>query len=56
MQSVAIQVIEALRVIDLYPLMRDLLNLPPVRVDGDPQVLRLESAPRANGNRPDAAR
>lgn len=33
--------IEPLRAVDLYPLMRDILNLPPVQADGDPAVLGL---------------
>lgn len=31
--------IDPLSVVDIYPLMREILNLPPVPVDGDPQVL-----------------
>lgn len=37
--------IDPLRVVDLYPLMRGILNLPPALVDGEPAVLQLLQGP-----------
>lgn len=41
------RVIDPLAVVDIYPLMRAVLNLPPADVDGDPHVLLPFLEPRA---------